>query len=424
MGVVIQVEHLSKLYNLGEIGTGTASRDLARWWARTRGKEDPFAKVGQVNDRTQKASKGEMIWALNDINFQIEQGEAVGLIGRNGAGKSTALKILSRITAPTSGVVRIKGRMASLLEVGTGFHPEMTGRENVYMNGTILGMSRAEVTRKLDEIVEFAGVAKYVDTPVKRYSSGMMVRLGFAVAAHLEPEILVVDEVLAVGDAEFQKKAMGKMEDVIQKDGRTILFVSHNLNAVKSLCRRALLMDRGTILKDGPSEEVVPIYTNSQVVFDEVENSKFKIDQFQIWYKEGGTLIQSSAIPFGKDFEIGFNVTIKDFEVDSKVYFSIGVRNRDGQLITSLDNLYSGNAINLEGSKHFKVICTVNSNYLIPAEYYLEIWSGTFFEIYLRKHVIGKIQIVFSDYFGNGKLHNERQHGNVLLPNTWKKVNL
>ena len=209
----IEFEHVGKQYRLGTIGTGTISHDLNRWWARVRGKEDPFLKVGEVNDRTQKATS-DFVWALRDIDFKVEQGDVLGIIGKNGAGKSTLLKVLSRVTSPTTGTIRARGRIASLLEVGTGFHPEMTGRENIYMNGSIMGMTKAEITRKLDEIVDFAGVEKYIDTPVKRYSSGMTVRLGFAVAAHLEPEILVVDEVLAVGDAEFQKKAIGQMQDV------------------------------------------------------------------------------------------------------------------------------------------------------------------------------------------------------------------
>lgn len=241
---VIDIENVSKQYMLGTFGTGTLSHDLNRWWARVRGKEDPYLRVGDVNDRTKKG-ESDFVWALRDISFKVDQGDVVGIIGKNGAGKSTLLKILSRVTSPTTGSIKLKGRLASLLEVGTGFHPEMTGRENIFMNGSIMGMTRQEIKRKLDEIVEFAGVAKYIDTPVKRYSSGMMVRLGFAVAAHLEPEILVVDEVLAVGDAEFQKKAVGKMQDVAHGQGRTVLFVSHNMAAVRSLCTR------GVVLKDG-----------------------------------------------------------------------------------------------------------------------------------------------------------------------------
>ena len=248
--IVIKATDISKQYRLGLVGSGTLKDDMARFWAQLRGKEDPTLKVGQLNDRTQKADS-DYVWALKDINFEVKQGEILGIIGKNGAGKSTLLKILSKITAPTTGSIKVKGRIASLLEVGTGFHGELTGRENIYLNGAVLGMTKREITRKLDEIVNFAGVEKYIDTPVKRYSSGMTVRLGFAVAAHLDPDILVVDEVLAVGDAEFQKKAIGKMQDVSTQEGRTILFVSHNMTSVQSLC------DRGIYLKNGSIE-----YTN------------------------------------------------------------------------------------------------------------------------------------------------------------------
>ena len=243
---IIKIENLSKLYRLGEVGTGTLSHDLNRWWkTKVLRKEDPYSKIGTVNDRTQTAQKGEHVWALRDINLELQEGDVLGIIGKNGAGKSTLLKLLSQVTSPTTGRIRARGRMASLLEVGTGFHPEMTGRENIYMNGTIMGMRKVEITSKLDEIVDFSGVAKYLDTPVKRYSSGMTVRLGFAIAAHLEPEILVVDEVLAVGDAEFQKKAIGKMQDVSKSHGRTVLFVSHNMAAVKSLCKNGMVLING-----------------------------------------------------------------------------------------------------------------------------------------------------------------------------------
>ncbi len=253
---VISVEHLTKQYDLGVIGTGTISRDLNRWWARVRKQPDPYTRIGQ---RDAFEQIGESILALDDVSFTVNQGEALGIIGRNGAGKSTLLKILSRVTAPTSGVVKVKGRIGSLLEVGTGFHPELTGRENVYLNGAILGMKKAEVACKFDEIVSFAGVEKFIDTPVKRYSSGMYVRLAFAVAAHLDPEILIVDEVLAVGDAEFQKKCLGKMGDVAT-EGRTVLFVSHNMTAINSLCKRAILLDNGYISRDGSSEDVTSHY--------------------------------------------------------------------------------------------------------------------------------------------------------------------
>ncbi len=256
---VIEFDGVGKQYVLGTFGTGTLSQDLNRWWARVRGKEDPYLKVGEVNDRTKKGDS-RFVWALKDISFSVEQGDVVGIIGKNGAGKSTLLKILSRVTSPTVGTIKVKGRIASLLEVGTGFHPEMTGRENIYMNGSIMGMTKAEITRKLDEIVDFAGVEKYLDTPVKRYSSGMIVRLGFAIAAHLEPEILVVDEVLAVGDAEFQKKAIGKMHDVANGEGRTVLFVSHNMAAVKSLCKTGVVMKNGGIEYIGDIESSVAHY--------------------------------------------------------------------------------------------------------------------------------------------------------------------
>jgi lipopolysaccharide transport system ATP-binding protein len=260
--VVISVENVSKSYQLGVIGTGTFRGDFQRWWAKLRGLPDPHLKIGEKDYGNRD---GETVWALKDINFQIYQGQAVGVIGRNGAGKSTLLKILSRVTAPTSGEIKVKGRVASLLEVGTGFHPELTGRENIFLNGAILGMSRDEIIRKFDEIVDFSGVEKYIDTPVKRYSSGMYVRLAFAVAAHLEPEILVVDEVLAVGDAEFQKKCLGKMSDVAH-EGRTVLFVSHNMAAIESLCERAICINSGGIVADDSVDKVIQLYLAQSVV--------------------------------------------------------------------------------------------------------------------------------------------------------------
>jgi len=259
---VIKVEHLSKAYQLGDFGTGTISRDLERFWARMRGKEDPFLKIGEVNDRTKKG-ESDIVWSLRDINFEVEKGDAIGIIGRNGAGKSTLLKVLSRVTSPTIGSVKIKGRVASLLEVGTGFHPELSGRENIFLNGAILGMRSAEIKRKFDEIVDFAGVERYIDTPVKRYSSGMYVRLAFAVAAHLEAEILVVDEVLAVGDAEFQKKCLGKMGDVSKGEGRTVLFVSHNMGSIRQLCDKGILLNNGEATFMGDTEAAIKNYMSS-----------------------------------------------------------------------------------------------------------------------------------------------------------------
>lgn len=259
MRTILKVENISKQYRLGLVGTGSMAHDLNRWWHRVRGKEDPYLKIGEENDRATKG-KSDYVWALRDINFEVQPGEVLGIIGKNGAGKSTLLKILSRVTAPTTGVIKTRGRIASLLEVGTGFHGELTGRENIYMNGAILGMTKKEITQKLDEIVDFSSCERYIDTPVKRYSSGMTVRLGFAVAAHLEPDILVVDEVLAVGDAEFQKKAIGKMQDVSRTEGRTVLFVSHNMAAVKSLCTRGIVLENGKNAFEGSAEESVGWY--------------------------------------------------------------------------------------------------------------------------------------------------------------------
>ena len=263
MSLAIKVENLSKAYQLGEIGTGTISRDLERWFAKVRGKEDPFLKIGEANDRAVKGTS-DVVWSLKDINFEIEQGEAVGIIGRNGAGKSTLLKLLSRVTSPTTGEINVKGRIASLLEVGTGFHPELTGRENIYLNGAILGMRKKEITRKFDEILDFAGVERYVDTPVKRYSSGMYVRLAFAVAAYLESEILIVDEVLAVGDADFQKKCLGKMGQVSKGEGRTVLFVSHNLSSITTLCSQGILLEEGKVIYDGMIDRTIDLYTDNK----------------------------------------------------------------------------------------------------------------------------------------------------------------
>ena len=267
--VVIKAENISKQYRLGLVGTGTVKDDMKRWWHNLRGKEDPFLKIGEANDRSRKG-ESDYVWSLRDINFEINQGDSVGIIGRNGAGKSTLLKILSQVTQPTTGKIYTKGRIASLLEVGTGFHPEMTGRENIYLNGAILGMRKHEITRKFDEIVAFSGVERYIDTPVKRYSSGMYVRLAFAVAAHLESEILIVDEVLAVGDTEFQKKCLGKMNDVSKGEGRTVLFVSHNMSAVKSLCNRGLVLENGIVALNDNIDSVISHFLKDNKITNEV----------------------------------------------------------------------------------------------------------------------------------------------------------
>ena len=273
----IEFDHVGKQYRLGLVSTGTFNDDLRRWWTmHVRHKEDPFLKIGETNDRSHKGNSN-YVWALKDINFNVEQGDVVGIIGKNGAGKSTLLKLLSRVTTPSVGEIRARGRIASLLEVGTGFHPEMTGRENIYLNGAIMGMTKQEITRKLDEIVDFSGCERYIDTPVKRYSSGMTVRLGFAIAAHLEPEILVVDEVLAVGDAEFQKKAIGKMQDVSKGGGRTVLFVSHNMGSVRRLCKKGILLENGSVKFEGNINDTIENYLSDQIIqssFDGIDGDE------------------------------------------------------------------------------------------------------------------------------------------------------
>jgi lipopolysaccharide transport system ATP-binding protein len=378
--IVIKAENIGKLYKLGEIGTGTISHDLNRWWARVRGKEDPFAKIGQANDRTVKGDN-DWVWALQDINFEVKQGEVLGIIGRNGAGKSTLLKILSKVTTPTTGRIKVKGRIASLLEVGTGFHPELTGRENIYLNGAILGMTRGEIKSKFDEIVDFAGVERYIDTPVKRYSSGMYVRLAFAVAAFLEPEILIVDEVLAVGDAEFQKKCIGRMKDVSTNDGRTVLFVSHNMAAVKQLCSSGLVLRYGNIVFSGSSHEAVNYYQQSHntnsffehtgLIEEAPGNANIRILRFEISPSKGEVLSISSGIRFELKFfnqKEGINL---DSTFELKTMDEIAVFHH-GALITTKNDSYKGvytirgempaNTLNA-GNYKFKLIFGENQRY-------------------------------------------------------------
>lgn len=316
--IAIKFENISKQYRLGLIGTGTISHDLNRWWHTVRGKEDPYLKIGEVNDRTTKANS-DYVWALKDISFDVKQGDVLGVIGRNGAGKSTLLKILSRVTSPTTGSIKAKGRIASLLEVGTGFHPEMTGRENIYMNGAIMGMTKAEINHKLDEIIDFAGVEKYIDTPAKRYSSGMTVRLGFAIAAYLEPEILVVDEVLAVGDAEFQKKAIGKMQDVSQGEGRTVLFVSHQLNSISQLCGKCILMKNGTIDMYDKTQGVISSYLD---IYKKSSNKPSWIRDTEE-YDDAQCTLQSVSIVDDNDNVIENNMVRNDTSIHVKFIFDI-----------------------------------------------------------------------------------------------------
>lgn len=340
--IAIKIEDVGKLYRLGEVGTGTISHDLNRWLARIRGKEDPFAKIGEANDRTSKGM-GDYVWALQNISFEVKKGEVLGIIGRNGAGKSTLLKLLSKVTQPSKGQIKVNGRIASLLEVGTGFHPEMTGRENIFLNGAIMGMTKAEIRRKFDEIVSFAGIERYVDTPVKRYSSGMYVRLAFAVAAHLEPEILIVDEVLAVGDAEFQKKCLGKMKDVSVNEGRTVLFVSHNMAAVKQLCTTGVVLRNGGLVFDGSEKEAVAFYQNSHDTNSYFEhtgspedapgNQNIRILKFNVKPMHGEVLSLSSGVLFELEFynyreNIALDATFELRNADEVIIF------HDGKVIT------------------------------------------------------------------------------------------
>ena len=284
MSIAIEFNHVGKQYRLGLVSTKTLSHDLNRWWQTSiLKKEDPYLKIGEVNDRS-TTGRSEYVWALRDIDFKVEQGDVVGIIGKNGAGKSTLLKLLSKVTGPTIGSIRARGRIGSLLEVGTGFHPEMTGRENIFMNGAILGMTRNEVSRKMDEIVAFSGCERFIDTPVKRYSSGMMVRLGFAVAAHLDPEILIVDEVLAVGDAEFQKKAIDKMQTISRGDGRTVLFVSHNMASMLRLCKRGIVLNKGIVQFDGTMPEAISTYLGDRVVQSEYQGNYTIGDKLNLLY--------------------------------------------------------------------------------------------------------------------------------------------
>ena len=338
----IEFENVGKQYRLGLVSSGTISHDLNRWWVMNiLHKEDPYLKIGETNDRSHKGSS-DYVWALKDINFNIEQGDVVGIIGKNGAGKSTLLKLLSRVTTPSTGEIRARGRIASLLEVGTGFHPEMTGRENIYLNGAIMGMTKAEITRKLDEIVDFSGCERYIDTPVKRYSSGMTVRLGFAIAAHLEPEILVVDEVLAVGDAEFQKKAIGKMQDISHGGGRTVLFVSHNMAAVKRLCKSGILLENGQISFSGTAEETISRYltVNTEEVGktlidrkDRIGNGKILFSSVVLKNMKGDVVEEAFSGQYIK-IEVHFQINDKDADL-SKAIFACGLSDSYGTKVTT-----------------------------------------------------------------------------------------
>ncbi len=375
----IEFNHVGKQYRLGLVSTGTFSRDFSRWWAmNVLGKEDPFLKIGDTNVRSTKG-ESDFVWALKDINFSIEQGDVVGIIGKNGAGKSTLLKLLSRVTAPSVGEINVCGRIASLLEVGTGFHPEMTGRENIYMNGAIMGMTKAEITRKLDEIVDFSGCERYIDTPVKRYSSGMKVRLGFSVAAHLEPEILVVDEVLAVGDAEFQKKAIGKMQDVSKGQGRTVLFVSHNMAAVRNLCQKGIVLRDGMTDFMSTADEAINHYLNTastqtkgqKLLIDCVRNSKsyLKISELRI----NNTPYNSTSLSQGQEI---LDVLIKGHTTEPmKCEIQLVIRKKDGTALASFaEGRYKSHLTNIDIGdftieRHIRL-----PKYMADGDYLLDLW--------------------------------------------------
>lgn len=446
---VISVENLSKYYRLGTIGSSTLRDDVDRLWARVRGKPDPLSKIGhssldvrhssnghsqETNDKGQTTNKtqpsalvpqpSDSIWALRDVSFEVKQGQVVGIIGRNGAGKSTLLKILSRITAPTSGVVKVKGRIASLLEVGTGFHPELTGRENIFLNGAILGMKRAEIQKKFDEIVAFAEVEKFIDTPVKRYSSGMYVRLAFAVAAHLEPEILLVDEVLAVGDAAFQKKCLGKMGDVA-REGRTVLFVSHNMGAIQNLCERGLWLDFGLLKESAASNEVIYKYLSlankgSELSLaqrlDRVGSGRIRFSSLSVRDNHANRI---SSVATGQElsFEITYNSDSK--ETIRNVMCALVVRDVYGnRLLTLSSHLSGGNFVGLAPSGI--LLCKVPSIPLAPGLYQLDLWSSVNGEPTDCVENVVELSITEGDFYGTGKLPESRKHGPFVVPHSWE----
>jgi lipopolysaccharide transport system ATP-binding protein len=378
--VVISVEHLSKSYRLGIINHGMLYKDLQSWWARFRGREDPNAKIHPYDDGI-NIDAGGHFWALNDISFDVEQGEVLGIVGRNGAGKSTLLKILSRVTAPTKGIVKIRGRIASLLEVGTGFHQELTGRENIFLNGAILGMSKPEIHKKLDEIISFAEMEKFIDTPVKRYSSGMYVRLAFAVAAHLDPEILIIDEVLAVGDADFQKKCLGKMDEVAKNQGRTVLFVSHNMGAVNTLCSKALIINKGKLLAHGNTRNIIDQYLSINRSFSKngkitdpairspLSNKKslFKWTEIQLINSCGE---YTGEIKYREPFEL----VIKGYAERecTRVLIGVGVVSKLMGIVFVTHQLYNGLPdIMPAGWSEFRI--TFDANLIAPGIYDIEI---------------------------------------------------
>ena len=428
MATAIKVENLSKIYRLGEIGTGTISRDIERFVKRKILKqEDPFLKIGETNDRATKGAS-DIVYSLRDINFEIEKGDAVGIIGRNGAGKSTLLKILSRVTSPTTGKININGRVASLLEVGTGFHPELTGRENIYLNGAILGMRKLEIDRKLDEIIDFSGVERYIDTPVKRYSSGMYVRLAFAVAAHLESEILIVDEVLAVGDAEFQKKCLGKMGQVSRGQGRTVLFVSHNMASVKSLCKKSILLKNGIILnysnvQDGINEYLVDINSlNKNTSYKDLKFEQDSVIHFlDISIMQNGRYAE--FIENNLSLILSVSYIIKEKINGFKIFFYL-IDKFDNLITQSFFNESEPNGSTLNQGEYLTEFI-IPEGILLEGEYFIKVYSGIH-DIRMCKPVEGiifKINVVETNLIKRAHFPYEYK-GLISLPiisNTEKK---
>ena len=421
----IEFNNISKLYRLGLVSTGTLAHDLKRWWTMNiRGKEDPYLTVGETNDRSTKG-ESEYVWALKDIDFKVEQGDVVGIIGKNGAGKSTLLKILSKVTAPTTGTIRARGRIGSLLEVGTGFHPEMTGRENIYMNGAILGMTKQEIGRKLDEIIDFSGCERYIDTPVKRYSSGMLVRLGFAVAAHLDPEILVVDEVLAVGDAEFQKKAIGKMQDVSRGEGRTVLFVSHNMGSIKALCDTGILLEKGRIAHIGKIDDTVKLYLQQNIVIDircldrkdHMGTGEIIISDIYLTDRDHTPIKEALC---GQSIEIHFSYISKLTKKVDNIVFGIAITDEYGAPITLLHSRHCGVSISLESSKG-EMVCVIDQLPLNEGQYHLKysIDGGGHGEYYDFLDNAFTLQVSNGDFFKSGEIP-PRHFGPLLISHTFE----
>ena len=418
MAKVIKVENLSKAYQLGDFGTGTISRDLERAWARLRGKEDPFLKIGEVNDQSVKG-ESDIVWSLKDVNFDVEQGDAVGIIGRNGAGKSTLLKILSRVTSPTSGSIKVKGRIASLLEVGTGFHPELSGRENIYLNGAILGMRKAEIKRKFDEIVDFAGVDRYIDTPVKRYSSGMYVRLAFAVAAHLESEILIVDEVLAVGDAEFQKKCLGKMGDISKGEGRTVLFVSHNMGAIKSLCNSAVLLGQGQVIEVGKTNSVISKYLDSAKKQTNTVNWEKRKGNRKIEFLDIGLYDDSDIqrFEFFMGDTISLKLKVKFNEKISRAEIGINIKNNFDELFTHVTNFDDDFVIGGENGQATEYVIKLKDIYFTPDTYNIDATILLGDELFDQVDNCINFDLIESDKIKRGSFPG---HVKVFTPSTWE----